>query len=82
LLGRGVAVHVGFYSEDHAAAFATSFSGRLRSADPHRVAVQEAMDRPAESDPGPRFQRVQRLWEICCRSALSPYQRYLSPGSL
>lgn len=27
LLGRGVAVRVGFRDEDHAAAFATSFSG-------------------------------------------------------
>jgi hypothetical protein len=29
-LGRGVAVRVGFCKEDHAAAFATSFSGRLQ----------------------------------------------------
>ena len=36
LLGRGVAVRVGFYNEDHAAAFATSFSGRLQSAEPHK----------------------------------------------
>jgi hypothetical protein len=57
LLGRGVVVHVGFYSEDHAAAFATSFSGQLRCAEAHRVAVREAMNRPAESDPDPRFRK-------------------------
>jgi hypothetical protein len=55
LLSRGVAVRVGFHNEDHAAAFATSFSGRLQSAEPHRAAVQETMSRPAESDPDPRF---------------------------
>ncbi len=55
LLGRGVAVRVGFYNEDQAAAFATSFSGRLESAEPQRAAVQEAMRSPAESDPDPRF---------------------------
>jgi hypothetical protein len=55
LLGRGVAVRVGFYNEDHAAAFATSFSGRLQSAEPHRTAVQETMSRSAETDPDPRF---------------------------
>ena len=55
LLGRGVAVRVGFYNEDRAAAFATSFSGRLQSAEPHGAAVQETMSRPAESAPDPRF---------------------------
>ena len=35
-LGRGVAVRVGFCNEDYAAVFATSFSGRLQSAEPHR----------------------------------------------
>ena len=55
LLGRGVAVRVGFYNEDRAAAFATSFSGRLQSAEPHEAAVQETMSRPAESAPDPRF---------------------------
>jgi hypothetical protein len=55
LLGRGVARRVGFYNEDHAAAFATSFSGRLQSAEPHRAAVQETVSRPAESDPDPRL---------------------------
>jgi hypothetical protein len=57
LLGPGVAVRVGFYNEDHAAAFATSFSGRLQSAEPHRAAVQEAISCGAESDPDPRFSR-------------------------
>ena len=55
LLGRGVAVRVGFCNEDYAAVFATSFSGRLQSAEPHRAAVQETMSRPTESDPDPRF---------------------------
>jgi hypothetical protein len=55
LLGRGVAVRVGFNTEDHAAAFATSFSGRLQSAEPHRAALQETMSRPAETEPDPRF---------------------------
>jgi hypothetical protein len=58
LLGRGVAVRVGFYNEDHATAFATSFSGRLQSAEPHRAAVQGTMSRPAKSDPDPRFPKV------------------------
>ncbi len=57
LLGRGVAVRVGFYNEDYAAAFATSFSGRLESAEPHRAAVQEAVRRPAEGAPDPRFSK-------------------------
>jgi len=55
LLGRGVAVRIGFYNEDHATAFATSFSGRLQSGEPHRAAVQETMSRPAEGDSDPRF---------------------------
>jgi hypothetical protein len=55
LLGRGVAVRVGFYNEDHAATFATSFSGRLQSDEPHGAAVQEMLNRPAERDPDPRF---------------------------
>jgi hypothetical protein len=55
LLCRGVAVLVGFFDADHAAAFATSFSGRLQSAEPHRAALQGTMSRPAESDPDPRF---------------------------
>lgn len=55
LLSRGVAVRVSFYSKDHAAAFATSFSGRLQSAEAHRAAVQETISRPAESEPDPRF---------------------------
>ena len=54
LLGRGVAVRVGFYNEDHAATFATSFSGRLQSDEPHGAAVQEMLNRPAESQ-----QRIQ-----------------------
>ena len=53
LLGRGAAVRVGFYNEDHAAAFATSFSGRLQSAE-HGAALQETMSRPADTDPNPR----------------------------
>jgi hypothetical protein len=56
-LGRGVAVRVGFCKEDHAAAFATSFSGRLQPAEPHRAAVPETMSRLAESDPNPRFSK-------------------------
>lgn len=55
LLGRGVAVCVGFYSEDHAAVFATSFSGRLQSVEPRQAAAQETMSRPVERDPDPRF---------------------------
>ena len=55
LLGRGVAVRVGFYEEDHAAAFASSFSGRLQSAEPHRAAVQETKSRPDETGPDPQF---------------------------
>jgi hypothetical protein len=35
-LGRGVVVRVGFYNEDLQPTFATSFSGRLQSAEPHR----------------------------------------------
>ena len=54
LLSRGVAVRVGFHNEDHAAAFATSFSGRLQSAE-HGAALQETMSRPAEGDSDPRF---------------------------
>jgi hypothetical protein len=57
LLARGAAVRVGFCKEDHAAAFATSFSGRLRSAELHGAAVQEVMSRPAESDPNPGFSK-------------------------
>ena len=53
--GRGVAVSVGFRNEDHAAAFATSFSGHLQSAEPHKAAVPRTMSRPAESGPDPRF---------------------------
>jgi hypothetical protein len=55
LLGRGVAVRVGFYNEDHAAAFATSFSGRLQSVEPHQAEAQERVNRRAESDPHPLF---------------------------
>jgi hypothetical protein len=55
LLGRGVAVRVGFHKQDHAVAFATSFSGLLQSAEPDRAAMQETMSRPAKSDPDPRF---------------------------
>lgn len=55
LLDRGVAVRVAFYNEDHAAAFATSFSGRLQIAEPHRVAMQETLSGLAQSDPDPRF---------------------------
>ena len=82
LLARGVAVRVGFYNEDYAAAFATSFSGRLQSAEPYRAAVQKMMSRPAESDPDPRFPKGLTSLGISCRSVLSPPQGYLSPGSL
>lgn len=57
LLGRGIAVCVGFCDEDNAGAFATSFSGRLQSAERHRIAVEETISRPAESDPDPRFRK-------------------------
>jgi hypothetical protein len=60
LLGRGVAVRVGFRDRDHAAAFAASFSGRLQSAEPHRAAVQETMSRTDKSDPDPRFSKSSR----------------------
>ena len=55
LLGRGVAIRVGFYNEDYAAAFATSFSGRLQFVEPDQVGAQETMSRPVESDPDPWF---------------------------
>jgi hypothetical protein len=55
LLDRCVAVRVGFYNEDRAAEFATSFSGRLQSVEPHQAGAQEIMSRPVESDPDPRF---------------------------
>jgi hypothetical protein len=55
LLGRSVVVRVGFFNEDHAAAFATSFSGRLQSAEPHSAAVLETISRPAGGDPAPGF---------------------------
>ena len=58
LLGRGVAVRVGFYNEDRAAAFATSFSGRLQSAEPHGAAVQETMSRRLKATLIPGSQRV------------------------
>jgi hypothetical protein len=45
LLGRGVTARVGFYNEDLAAPFATSFSGRLQSVEPDEVGAQEAMSR-------------------------------------
>jgi hypothetical protein len=61
LLGRGVAVRVGFRDGDHAAAFATSFSGRLQSTEPHRAAVQGTMRRTAESDLDPGFSKSSRL---------------------
>jgi hypothetical protein len=55
LLGRGVAIRVGFYNEDYAAAFATSFSGRLQFVEPDQVGAQETMSRSVESDPDPWF---------------------------
>jgi len=50
VLGRGVAVRVGFSEDDHATAFATAFSGRLESPAPHRKvvpALEPTGDRPA-----------------------------------
>jgi hypothetical protein len=55
LLGRGVAIRVGFYNEDYAAAFATSFSGRLQLVEPDQVGALETMSRPVESDSDPWF---------------------------
>jgi hypothetical protein len=55
LLDRGVAIRVGFYNEDHAAVFATSFSGRLQFVEPHQAEAQRMMSRPVESDLDPRF---------------------------
>lgn len=57
LLGRGVALCVGFHDKDHAAVFAAAFSGRLQSADPHRAAAQGTMTRPAETDAEPWFSK-------------------------
>jgi hypothetical protein len=54
-LGRGVAVHVSFRDGDHAAAFASSFSGRLQSAESDQLAAQEMTDGSAESDPNVGF---------------------------
>lgn len=39
-LGRGVAVRVGFRDEDHAAVFASAFSGRLERTDAERAAAR------------------------------------------
>ena len=55
LLGRGVAIRVGFYNEDYAAAFATSFSGRLQLVEPDQVGALETMSRPVASDSDPWF---------------------------
>jgi hypothetical protein len=52
-LGRGVAVRIGFGNEDHAAAFATAFSGRLEGstlAKPAAGPVQDAVVRPTDED--------------------------------
>ena len=52
LLDRGVAVRVGFGDEDRATAFASAFSGRLESPDPHRTAApaREPIARPVGED--------------------------------
>ena len=52
LLDRGASVRVGFGDEDHATAFATAFSGRLESPDPHRTAApaREPIARPIGED--------------------------------
>jgi hypothetical protein len=55
LLGRGVAVRVGFDDQDHAAAFATAFSGRLQSVEPRQAKAPETMSRRVESAPDPWF---------------------------
>ena len=50
-LGRGVAVRIGFGDEDHAAAFATAFSGRLEDTALDKAAagpVKDAVARATE----------------------------------
>ena len=52
-LGRGIALRVGFRSEDQAAAFAEAFGGRLQSASPRGAAEQWRIGRSlgGEADP-------------------------------
>ena len=52
VLGRGIDVRVGFHNETHAATFASAFSGRLESPDPHRTAApaREPIARPVAED--------------------------------
>ncbi len=52
-LGRGVAIWVGFPSEDQAAAFAEAFGGRVQSTDPHGAAAQGRMRRSPGDEAAP-----------------------------
>jgi len=54
-LGRGIVARVGFRDEEHAAAFASAFSGRLESTDSDRAVAPGSMSRPAGNDAGPSF---------------------------
>jgi hypothetical protein len=56
VLGRSVAVRVGFRDEHHADAFATAFSGLLQSANPGR-ATAGTIARLAGDDAGPAFSK-------------------------
>jgi hypothetical protein len=57
VLGRGIALRVGFRDEDDAAVFVSAFSGRLLSTDPHRATAGTTIS-PAEKDAGPSFSKA------------------------
>ena len=57
LLGQSITVRVGFRDEDDAAVFASAFSGRLLSTDPHRATAGPATS-PADNLPPENVQPV------------------------
>jgi hypothetical protein len=60
VLGRIMTVRVGFRDEDDAAAFASAFSGRLLSSDPHRATAGTTTS-PADNDAGSSFAKFSAL---------------------